>query len=62
MQEADGVIFASPGYTANVSGLMKNLMDRLAYTAHRPVPRQARDVDSDRQHGYSGHAESPQPV
>ncbi len=37
MRQADGVIFVSPVYTANVSGLMKNLMDRLAYTAHRPV-------------------------
>ena len=37
MQQADGVIFVSPTYTANVSGLMKNLMDRLAYTAHRPA-------------------------
>lgn len=37
MQQADGVIFVSPAYTVNVSGLMKNLMDRLAYTAHRPA-------------------------
>jgi multimeric flavodoxin WrbA len=37
MQQADGVIFVSPAYTGNVSGLMKNLMDRLAYAAHRPV-------------------------
>lgn len=37
MQQADGVIFVSPVYTDNVSGLMKNLMDRLAYTAHRPA-------------------------
>ncbi len=37
MQQADGVIFVSPAYTSNVSGLMKNLMDRLAYTAHRPI-------------------------
>ena len=37
MQQADGVIFVSPVYTANVSGLMKSLMDRLAYTAHRPA-------------------------
>jgi multimeric flavodoxin WrbA len=37
MQQADGVIFVSPVYTGNVSGLMKSLMDRLAYTAHRPA-------------------------
>ncbi len=37
MQQADGVIFVSPAYAGNVSGLMKNLMDRLAYAAHRPV-------------------------
>jgi multimeric flavodoxin WrbA len=37
MQQADGVIFVSPVYTGNVSALMKNLMERLAYTAHRPA-------------------------
>jgi multimeric flavodoxin WrbA len=37
MLQADGVIFVSPAYTANVSGLMKNMMDRIAYTAHRPT-------------------------
>ncbi len=37
MQEADGVILVSPAYTANVTGLMKNMMDRIAYTAHRPA-------------------------
>ena len=37
MQQADGVIFVSPVYTGNVSGLMKNYMDRFAYTAHRPA-------------------------
>jgi len=37
MQQADGVIFVSSVYTANVSALMKNLMERLAYTAHRPA-------------------------
>ena len=37
MRQADGTIFVSPAYTGNVSGLMKNLMDRLAYTAHRPA-------------------------
>lgn len=37
MQRADGVIFVSPVYTANVTGLMKNFMDRIAYNAHRPA-------------------------
>lgn len=37
MQQADRMMFVSPAYTGNVSGLMKNLMDRLAYTAHRPA-------------------------
>ena len=36
MLHADGVIFASPVYALSVSGLMKNLKDRLAYNAHRP--------------------------
>lgn len=35
MLEADGVILSSPGYVQNVSGLMKNFMDRFAYTNHR---------------------------
>lgn len=33
--EADGVILSSPGYVQNVSALMKNFMDRFAYTNHR---------------------------
>ena len=33
---ADGVILSSPVHVANVSGLMKNFMDRFAYTNHRP--------------------------
>ena len=36
MLKADGVIFASPTYVFNVSGLMKNFMDRFAYACHRP--------------------------
>lgn len=35
MLEADGVILSSPGYVQNVSWLMKNFMDRFAYTNHR---------------------------
>ena len=33
---ADGIILNTPGYTQNVSGLMKNFMDRFAYSLHRP--------------------------
>ncbi|MDN7023659.1 flavodoxin family protein [Methanoculleus sp. FWC-SCC1] len=36
MHEADGVIFASPVYGMNVSGLMKVFIDRLSYIFHRP--------------------------
>lgn len=33
---ADGIVFASPNYAFQVSGRMKNLIDRLAFTFHRP--------------------------
>lgn len=36
MRAADGVIFVSPTYVINVSGLMKNFIDRFAYVCHRP--------------------------
>jgi multimeric flavodoxin WrbA len=36
MNNSDGVIFASPNYSFNVSGLMKVFLDRLAYVFHRP--------------------------
>lgn len=36
MHKADAVIFTSPIYVFNVSGLMKNFMDRLGYVCHRP--------------------------
>lgn len=36
LEEADGIIIISPGYVQNVSGLMKNFMDRMAFTHHRP--------------------------
>ena len=35
MLSAEGVIFASPNYASNVSGLMKTLIDRIAYAGHR---------------------------
>ena len=36
MLDADGVIFATPVYSWNVSGLMKTFIDRISYTGHRP--------------------------
>lgn len=36
MREADGVIFASPVYGMNVSGLFKAFVDRFCYIFHRP--------------------------
>ncbi|MBN2282211.1 MAG: NAD(P)H-dependent oxidoreductase [Candidatus Marinimicrobia bacterium] len=37
MKESDGVIFATPNYSFNVSALMKIFLDRLAYFGHRPA-------------------------
>jgi len=34
--KADGIILSSPGYAQNVTSLMKNFIDRFAYTLHRP--------------------------
>jgi multimeric flavodoxin WrbA len=34
---SNGIILASPVYSANVPWLMKNFMDRFAYTLHRPT-------------------------
>lgn len=36
IEEADGVIFASPVYSMHISYLMKTMIDRMAYTFHRP--------------------------
>lgn len=36
MLSADGIILASPVYAMNMTALMKNLMDRLSFTMHRP--------------------------
>lgn len=36
IEAADGVVFASPNYAFQVSARMKNLIDRLAFTFHRP--------------------------
>ena len=37
MDAADGLLLASPVYVDDVSGLVKNWMDRLAYLCHRPT-------------------------
>jgi multimeric flavodoxin WrbA len=34
---SNGIILVSPVYSMNVSWLMKNFMDRFAYTLHRPI-------------------------
>lgn len=36
MRESDGVIFASPNFSFQVSGMMKVFLDRLGYIFHRP--------------------------
>jgi multimeric flavodoxin WrbA len=36
MAQADGIVFASPVYGMNVSGQMKNFIDRFSYIFHRP--------------------------
>ncbi|MCK9306261.1 MAG: flavodoxin family protein [Methanofollis liminatans] len=36
LQDADGVIFASPVYGLAVTGLMKTFIDRFSYIFHRP--------------------------
>lgn len=36
MREADGIIFATPGYSHMVSGLFKNFLDRFMYLDHIP--------------------------
>lgn len=36
MMASDGVVFASPNYSFQVSGLMKTFLDRLGFLFHRP--------------------------
>jgi multimeric flavodoxin WrbA len=36
MKAADGVVFASPNYSFQISALMKLFLDRLGYACHRP--------------------------
>ena len=37
MNEADGLVLVSPVYVMNVTALMKNFIDRVAYLCHRPL-------------------------
>ena len=37
IESSDGVIMACPNHVRNVNWLMKNLIDRLSYTMHRPM-------------------------
>ncbi len=37
MQAADGLILASPVYVNDISGIMKNWIDRMAFICHRPA-------------------------
>ena len=36
MMASDGVVFATPNYVFNVSGIMKVFLDRLGFICHRP--------------------------
>ncbi len=36
MNNSDGVIFATPNYSFQVTALMKNFLDRIAFVLHRP--------------------------
>ncbi len=36
IESADGVVFATPNYSLQVSGIMKTFLDRLAFVFHRP--------------------------
>jgi len=36
IEESDGIVFATPNYAFQVSGLMKLFLDRLAFIFHRP--------------------------
>lgn len=37
VENADGMILASPVYVEDVNGLMKNWIDRMAFNSHRPA-------------------------
>ncbi len=37
IQQADGILAASPVYVEDVNGIMKNWIDRMAFNCHRPA-------------------------
>lgn len=37
IQQADGIIAASPVYVEDINGIMKNWIDRMAFNCHRPA-------------------------
>jgi multimeric flavodoxin WrbA len=37
IQQADGIILASPIYVDDINGIMKNWIDRMAFNCHRPA-------------------------
>jgi multimeric flavodoxin WrbA len=37
MRAADGYVFASPVYVEDVNGIMKTMIDRMAFLSHRPA-------------------------
>lgn len=37
LNEADGIVLASPVYVEDVNGIMKNWIDRMAFNCHRPA-------------------------
>jgi multimeric flavodoxin WrbA len=37
MREADGYVFASPIYVEDINGILKTMIDRMAFLCHRPA-------------------------
>jgi multimeric flavodoxin WrbA len=37
MKEADGLVFVTPVYTMNISGLLKTFIDRISFMLHKPA-------------------------
>ena len=54
MEEADGIIMASPVYSHMVSTTMKNFFDRFGYLAHRPQFFEKYAMSVATCHGYGG--------
>ena len=57
MQKADVILLGSPVYVEDVSGTVKNWIDRMAYNCHRPgLPGKIAFVYTTAGMGSSGHA------